>query len=80
MKCQKCDSPRVININSKSSDLNCVYTDDVNHDGYVPTGIGIDDGTGDYIVFAWCLNCGQIQGEFPLPISDFEMGEEDDDE
>jgi hypothetical protein len=32
-------------------------------DGYVPKGFGI--GGGDYIVFQFCVSCGQIQGNFP---------------
>ena len=32
--------------------------------GYVPE-IGLDD-TGDYLKFKYCLDCGQIQGSFPV--------------
>jgi hypothetical protein len=24
-------------------------------------------GGGDYVAFSYCLDCGQIQGDFPLP-------------
>jgi len=27
---------------------------------------------GDHIVMEWCLNCGQLQGEFPIPITKIE--------
>lgn len=33
-------------------------------DGYVNSAYGI--GSGDYIEFSHCLDCGQIQGTFPL--------------
>jgi hypothetical protein len=33
--------------------------------GYVPDDLGI--GGGDDVHFAYCLDCGQIQGTFPLP-------------
>jgi hypothetical protein len=33
--------------------------------GYVPSDMGI--GGDDYIDFKWCLECGQLQGKFPLP-------------
>jgi hypothetical protein len=33
-------------------------------DGYVPDDIGI--GGGDYITFTYCLDCGKIQGDFPI--------------
>jgi hypothetical protein len=33
--------------------------------GYVPCDIGI--GKGDYLEFDYCLECGQMQGTFPIP-------------
>jgi len=38
------------------------YENDYNND--VPAGIGI--GHGDFMEFSYCLDCGQIQGEFPI--------------
>jgi len=35
-------------------------------EGYVPGVIG----GGDYIEFKLCLNCGQQQGEWPIPPPD----------
>jgi hypothetical protein len=49
------------------------------HDGYVPEDLGI--GGGDYVQFSYCLDCGQIQGTFPLPLTKIETqstDEEDD--
>jgi hypothetical protein len=43
------------------------------HDGYVPDGLGI--GGGDYIELHWCMDCGQVQGEFPLPCSELDTSE-----
>jgi hypothetical protein len=40
-------------------EANAVY-----HDGYVPRALGI--GGGDYIEFEVCLNCGQMQGKYPI--------------
>jgi len=62
-----CGSNRIARIGAKCSDL--CYAE-VSHlglekDGYVPVGIGIDDG-GDYVDFDYCLDCGQLQGEFPI--------------
>lgn len=70
MECQKCKSERILNVNGKTSDcfnamtcfpapLKCVELSD-----YPPMDIGI--GGNDYIEFSYCLECGQIQGEFPL--------------
>lgn len=64
MKCQKCESERVCCICAKSSDLNNGAVVGTEFDGYVPDDIGI--GGGDYVDFTWCLECGQIQGQFPL--------------
>jgi len=76
MKCFKCKSDRLVEINAKSSDCNTLWNKDITYEGYVPMGLGI--GGGDYIEFEWCLNCGQIQGDFPLVISDFELVKEND--
>lgn len=47
-----------------------VQSEGFSHDGYVPDGLGI--GGGDYLNFSFCLDCGQMQGEFPVPgIRDF---------
>jgi hypothetical protein len=42
------------------------------HDGYMPDDV--DLGGGDYVRFTVCLNCGQVQGEWPLPPA-ISMGE-----
>jgi hypothetical protein len=42
--------------------------DDHEHDGYVPSNLGI--GSGDYIEIQYCLDCGQLQGEFPITPDD----------
>jgi hypothetical protein len=38
--------------------------------GYVPRDLGI--GGGDDVEFDYCLDCGQIQGRFPLPATEIE--------
>jgi hypothetical protein len=40
---------------------------DAAHDGYVPSKMGI--GGGDYMEFSYCLDCGQIQGKFPVKVN-----------
>ena len=64
MSCQRCKSERVSNICSKSSDLNGGEIDGAAFEGYVPEHSGI--GGGDYVEFSWCMDCGQIQGDFPV--------------
>lgn len=74
MKCQRCKSERVAFINAKCSDCCSWGVGDESDDGYVPTDMGV--GGDDYIEFDFCLECGQIQGEFPLPPTTIETGEE----
>lgn len=66
MRCQRCESDRILEILSKSSDLNAIYYKNKEYSGYVPSGLNIDEGTGDYINILYCLECGQIQGDFPI--------------
>lgn len=70
MTCQKCHSKRVANLNAKCSDCCSVSIGTSDHDGYVPKGLGI--GGGDYVEFSYCLDCGQLQGKFPLPSAEIE--------
>lgn len=66
MICQRCKSNRIVTVSGKTSDLFSMKYRDTNklYNGYVPYGIGI--GGGDYMKFDYCLNCGQIQDNFPL--------------
>lgn len=64
MKCQKCNSKRVLSICAKCSDMCGMSTDKRESMGYVMYDIGI--GGGDYIEFDYCLECGQIQYDFPV--------------
>jgi hypothetical protein len=44
--------------------------------GYVPPDLGV--GGGDDGHFAYCLDCGRIQGAFPVPATRIEEGQGDD--
>jgi hypothetical protein len=70
MNCQRCKSERIASIYGKCSDLCVVTIGENEHDGYVPDDMGI--GGGDDISFEVCLECGQIQGDFPLPMTNLE--------
>lgn len=70
MGCQKCESDRLVSIGGKTSDCCYALIKGRQHDGYVPSDMGV--GGGDYLKFELCLNCGQVQGQFPLPISELE--------
>ena len=64
MNCDKCNSDRIVNIDSKCSDCCFLSYKEYENDGYVPDEIGI--GGGDYVAFSFCLDCGKIQGDFPV--------------
>lgn len=79
IECQRCKSDRVLQGGGKSSDMNNFYVTNrpVMSDGstridrkphvadYVPDGLNI--GGGDYYEINLCLDCGQMQGEWPIP-------------
>lgn len=71
MNCQKCSSKRIMNVTAKCSDTCGFSINGVDSDGYVPKEIGI--GGGDYVRFNYCLDCGQIQGKFPVEKCDMEI-------
>lgn len=64
--CQKCNAVAIVHLSSKASDLNFFKHLHREHDGYVLSGMGI--GSGDYVEFSYCVNCGQIQGDWPKKI------------
>lgn len=75
MQCDKCGSDRIMQINGKTSDCCWVkFPEGREYDGYVLGGLGISksDSGGDYIAFDYCLDCGKIQGEFPIPQENYQ--------
>ena len=79
MKCQRCSSERILEATCKCSDM-CSFTlagkDGGDHNnGYVPEDMNI--GGGDYLEFSVCLDCGQAQGQYPLPKTVFEVEEQE---
>lgn len=68
--CQTCGSEKLCKISAKCSDQ--FYYRNLwsghEYDGYVPLALGIGDSYGDYVEFAFCRDCGQIQGDWPKPV------------
>jgi hypothetical protein len=62
-----CGSDRIVSVCAKCCDSFFAQTDIDEYDGYVPSHLGI--GSGDYVKFSYCLNCGKICGDFPLHIN-----------
>jgi hypothetical protein len=75
-ECQCCKSERIVLIDAKCSDCCFASSGKYTHDGYVPSDMGI--GSDDYVEFQYCLECGQIQGKFPLP--EIKLEQEGDEE
>ncbi|MBY0232050.1 MAG: hypothetical protein K2W96_22425 [Gemmataceae bacterium] len=69
--CQRCSAGRIARILAHCSDMCSVELADRQQHGYVPRDLGI--GGGDDVQFDYCLDCGQIQGGFPLPIAEIEQ-------
>lgn len=67
MTCQTCKGERLGNVSTKCSNACYVKADNKEYFGEPPYNLGI--GGGDYVEFTWCLDCGQIQGEFPLELT-----------
>lgn len=69
--CQRCHSERVVSIQSHASDLHFVAAPHANYekDGYLPYIENL--GGGDDFSASICLQCGQVQGEWPVDDSAF---------
>jgi len=63
-ECQHCKSERLMTVNAKCDDRCSINYDDMERHDYVLDFIGI--GGGDYVNFEYCLDCGRIQGDFPV--------------
>jgi hypothetical protein len=72
-KCQSCESARVIWFGGKISDRFGAGISSHEHDGYVLGGMNI--GGGDYIEIDMCLDCGRVQGQWPVEELPLERGE-----
>lgn len=62
-QCQRCQSLRVIQISARAKDMHTYKMGEEEYEGY---GVG-PFGEGDSTELRICLNCGQVQDEFPHP-------------
>lgn len=69
MICQNCGKDRVLSVSGNTSDMCHSKIQNKKRDGYVPCGANI--GGGDYLEFKVCLDCGQMQGKWPVEINGF---------
>lgn len=77
MACDRCGSERILDIDAKCSDMCSTEFGGVQDCDYAPYDVGI--GGGDYVTFDLCLECGKVQGEFPVEDPSFATPEEEDD-
>ena len=75
MACDNCGSERILGVGAKCSDLCVVNFNDIDKEGYVPHDVGL--GGGDYLEFNVCLECGKVQGKFPLEDPEFSQTEDE---
>lgn len=79
-KCISCGKKRLAKIGAKCDDNCAVAVGGRAKHGYAPSDMELGPG-GDYVIFRYCLDCGQIQGDFPLNQTELEaVAEEDEDE
>ena len=78
MSCESCGSDRIASVDAKCSDRFSMDIDDRNvvKGDYVPRDYNI--GGGDYVRFGYCLDCGQMEGEWPVEPSEIEETETED--
>jgi hypothetical protein len=77
-KCDSCSSERLLSVTAHASDSHHLEYKDKEHLGGMLDGLGI--GSGDYTYFVLCLECGKVQGEFPIPDEKVSFLEEEDDD
>ncbi len=71
MSCQTCGSARLLSFYAKHDDRFVCRINKKEYDGYAPTIRGFCGGDDTQGVL--CLDCGQIQGEFPVDPIDLEL-------
>lgn len=68
--CQHCKSARLLFVQAHASDMFVVQVGSESKDGYLPGDLGL--GGGDDLTMELCLDCGRVQGQWPLPPCELE--------
>ena len=66
LKCQRCKSERIATASGRCKDMFTFKFKQKEYEGYVLQNIGFHDQF-DYLTVEYCLECGQIQENFPVP-------------
>jgi hypothetical protein len=69
MGCKRCSSDRVVCVDSYYDELTFIVREHAYYD-FTPADAKL--GGTSYFHFLLCMNCGQVQGTFPLPLTRFE--------
>ena len=72
MTCQRCNSDRILRISAKCSDLCFSKYKELEKDGYTPDLPFTE--YGDYLSPTICMECGQVQGKFPVTDAQIRKG------
>lgn len=67
MECIRCNSKRILTVSAACGDCITLLTDEHELRGYLEEQIGINGRSSDSLRIQYCLHCGQIQNEFPIP-------------
>ena len=72
MTCQRCDSDRILDVISHAADKHAITINGYHPaPDYLPDDLGLGHG-GDDLDISVCLECGQLQGDFPLDETEIE--------
>lgn len=63
-QCKKCGSESILHFSGNTSDRFDATFKGMEHQGYVLSGLNI--GGGDYIEIDVCMQCGHMQGDWPV--------------
>jgi len=67
MSCQKCGSDIILEVSAKCYDMCHLSYRQSETTAVVPNNIGLGKDP-NCVSFSYCLNCGQIQGEYPIQL------------
>ncbi len=66
MECDKCKSKRLMEVYVQGRDTHNLQYEDNEYHGYMVEGLNLYGNYGDAIEFNLCMECGKIQGKFPV--------------
>lgn len=70
--CDKCDSIKLLEVYVQGRDTHHLDYKEMEIDGYMPEGLNLYGNYGDAIQFKLCMDCGKVQGKFPVSEEDIE--------